>query len=116
MLPDGSTSVLQAKPTDSLRSLLATLLSKKSDLSIAAIDVFPLNSDKVRQKLICMPNSHMLTASCAFAYECACQHLTPTYYIVLWLSYTFMYYIVMYHFHVLFYYIGDLENLTTAQK
>ena len=52
VLPDGSTSVLQAKPTDSLRSLLATLLSKKSDLSIAAIDVFPLNSDKVRPKLI----------------------------------------------------------------
>ena len=83
MLPDGSTSVLQAKPTDSLRSLLATLLSKKSDLSIAAIDVFPLNSDKVRRKLICMPHSHMLTAKLACVYEHACQHLTPTYHIIM---------------------------------
>lgn len=47
VLPDGSTSVMQAKPSDSLRSLLATLLSKKSDLSITSIEVFPLDSDRV---------------------------------------------------------------------
>ena len=47
LLPDGSTTVMQVKSSDSLRSVLATLLNKKSSLPITSIEVFPLESDRV---------------------------------------------------------------------
>ncbi|XP_067936118.1 regulator of G-protein signaling 12-like isoform X3 [Watersipora subatra] len=46
LLPDGSTTVMQVKSSDSLRSVLATLLNKKSSLPITSIEVFPLESDR----------------------------------------------------------------------
>lgn len=50
ILPNGSTSVIQARSKDSLRSLLVTLLAKKSDLSVAGIDVFSVDDDKVKHR------------------------------------------------------------------
>ena len=54
LLPDGSTSVMKAKPAAPLRSVLVTLLNKKSDLPITSVEVFPLHSEKVSVYIMCI--------------------------------------------------------------
>lgn len=49
ILPDGSTTVVCTKPGQNIRTVLGRLCEKRG-LSIAAVDVFLLGSDKVRRK------------------------------------------------------------------
>ena len=46
IMPDGSTTVVCARPGQSIRTVLGKLCEKRS-LSIAGVDVFLLGSDKV---------------------------------------------------------------------
>ena len=46
VLPDGSTTVVCAKPGQTIRAVLGKLCEKRG-LSIAAVDVFMLGADKV---------------------------------------------------------------------
>lgn len=49
ILPDGSTTVVCTKPGQNIRTVLGRLCEKRG-LSIAAVDVFLLGSDKVRNR------------------------------------------------------------------
>jgi hypothetical protein len=78
ILPDGSTTVVCAKPGQNVRTVLGRLCEKRS-LSIAAVDVFLLGSDKVRIQHISGINLVYVHAywSCYITYTLILQLCLP---------------------------------------